>query len=330
VKRYATRAGDAEEAAEWVRYSKLKLWQIGNETSYEPSCFGKEEAIAHTIEFARAMRRVDASIKLIGWGDRGGDGKLWATDMEKQAGEFIDLVAIHMMNQIPKRPDTALEGLRYQQDPARAWDELLELSDDVERRVVEIEQATQMPIAITEGHLSLGPHNINPILYEWLTAAYHARSLNIYQRHGARVRIATAADLQGSRWTTTSVMTPTPRGRSYLMPAGSIARLFRKHNGTHGVAVRSAPAGLDVAASRAGDRLFLHVANVLYDRAVEASFPGTKGGRVIEIAPENLRSYVDQDQPDTFRPCETELKAATWRFPAGSVAAVELTLSVEG
>jgi alpha-N-arabinofuranosidase len=329
-KRYATRAGDAEEAAEWVRYSKSKLWQIGNETSYWASCFDKEEAIAHTIEFARAMRRANASIKLIGWGDRGRDGKLWATDMEKQAGEFIDLVAIHMMSQTPKRPNTALEGLRYQQDPARAWDELIELSDDVERRVVEIEQATQMPIAITEGHLSLRPHNINPILYEWLTGAYHARSLNIYQRHGARVRIATAADLQGSRWTTTSVMTPTPRGRSYLMPAGSIARLFRKHNGTHGVAVRSAPGGLDVAASRAGDKLFLHVANLLYDRSVEASFPGTKGGRVIEIAPENLRSYVNQDQPDAFRPCETELKAATWRFPAGSVAAVELALSVEG
>ncbi|WP_363351884.1 hypothetical protein [Methylocystis echinoides] len=310
-----------------MRYSKLKLWQIGNETSYETSCFDKEEAIAHTIQFARAMRPVDASIKLIEWGDRGRDGKLWARDMEKQAGEFIDLVAIHMMSQTPKRPETALEGLRYQQDPARAWDELLELSDDVERRVVEIEQATQMPIAIKEGHLSLGAHNINPI--QWLTAAYHARSLNIYQRHGARVRIATAADLQGSRWTTTSVMTPTPRGRSYLMPAGSIAALFRKHNGTHGVAVRSAPAGLDVAAGRAGDTLYLHVANVLYYRAVEASFPGTRGGRVIEIAPENLRSYVNQDQPDVFRPCETELKAATWRFPAGSVSAVKLALSVE-
>lgn len=326
-RRYAARAGDAKEAAEWVQYSKLKLWQIGNETSYGTRCFTKEEAIAHTIEFAKAMRQTDSSIKLIAWGDRGPDGNLWAADMEKQAGEFIDFLAIHMMGQNPKRPETVLEGLRYEQDPARAWEELVELSDAVERRVVEIEQATKKPIAITEGHLSLSPHNANPILYEWLSAAYHARCMNIYQRHGERIGIATAADFQGDRWTTTAVMTPTPRGRSYLMPAGSIARLFRKHNGTHGVAVTSAPAGLDIAASRAGDKLFLHVANVQYNRAVDASFPGTTGGRVIEIAPENLRSYVNQDQPDVFRPQETELKAACWRFPAGSVSAVELELS---
>jgi hypothetical protein len=326
-KRYAARAGDAKEAAEWVRHSKLKLWQIGNETSYGTVCFTKEEAIAHTIEFAKAMRQADPSLQLIAWGDRGRDGKLWAPDMEKQAGDLIDFIAIHMMGQNPKRPDTVLKGLRYEQDPARAWEELIELSDAVERRVVEIGQATRKPIAITEGHLSLSPHNTNPILYEWLSAVYHARSMNIYQRHGDCIRIATAADFQGNRWTNTAVMVPTPRGRSYLMPAGSIARLFRKHNGTHGVAVTSAPAGLDVAASRAGNKLFLHVANTQYNRAVEAAFPGTKGGRVIEIAPENLRAYVNQDQPDVFRPRETALTTQSWRFPAGSVSAVELEMA---
>ena len=33
-----------------------------------------------------------------------------------------------MMGQSPKRPDTVLKGLRYQQDPERAWEELLELA----------------------------------------------------------------------------------------------------------------------------------------------------------------------------------------------------------
>jgi alpha-N-arabinofuranosidase len=328
--RHADRTGDAKEAAAWVEYSKVKLWQIGNETSYGTARFTKGEAISHTIEFAKAMRHVDPSIKLIGWGDRGPGGDLWARDMEKQAGEFIDLLAIHMMGQSPKRPDTVLDGLRYEQEPARAWEELLELSDAVERRVEEVEQATRMPIAITEGHLSLNPHNLNPILNEWLSAAYHARSMNIYQRHGARIRIATASDFVGNRWTTTAVMTPTPYGRSFLTPAGSIARIFRKHNGAHGVAVESAPAGLDIAASRSGGKLFLHVVNVHYNRAVEARFPGSKAGRVIEIAPESLRSYVNHDQPDVFRPRETELQAASWRFPAGSVSAVELELLQPG
>lgn len=331
-KRYAARTGDAREAADWVSYAndkglKLKLWQIGNETSYGTVCFTKEEAIARTIEFARAMKQRDPSVRLIGWGDRGRDGNLWAPDMEKQAGEHLDFLAIHMMGQNPKRPDTVLKGLRYQQDPARAWEELIELSDAIERRVTEIEQATRKPIAVTEGHLSLSPHNANPILYEWLSAVYHARSMNIYQRHGERVRIATAADFQGNRWTNTAVMVPTPRGRSFLMPAGSIARLFRRHNGTHGVAVKSSPAGLDIAASRAGSKLFLHVANVDYRRSVEATFPGAAGGRVFEIAPVDLRTYVNQDQPDVFRPRESAIQGATWRFPAGSVSAVELDLA---
>jgi alpha-N-arabinofuranosidase len=326
-KRFAARAGDAQEAAEWVRYSGLKLWQIGNETSYGTACFTKEEAITHTIEFARAMREVDPSIQLIGWGDRGSDGRLWAPAMEKEAGALIDLVAIHMMGQAPQRPDSVLDGLRYQQEPARAWKELVELSDVVERRVSEIERATTKPIAITEGHLSLSPHNANPILCAWLSSVYHARSMNIYQRHGDRIRIATASDFQGNRWTTTAVMTPTPFGRSYLTPAGSIARLFRKHNGTHGVKVKFAPAGLDVAASRAGNKLFLHVLNTLYDRSVKASFPGAKGGRVIEIAPKDPMSSVSEQQPNVFQPRKTELKEACWRFPAASVSAVELEMA---
>ena len=55
------------------------------------------------------------------------------------------------------------------------------------------------------------------------------------------------------------------------------------------------------------------------------------GGRVFEIAPENLRSYVNQDQPDVFRPREAPLATGAdgkWRFPAGSVTAVELDLQV--
>ena len=341
-KSYATRTADAREAADWVSYANdpdhrerranraaaplnLKHWQIGNETSYGTTTFTRDEAIAHTVEFAKAMKQRDPSIRLIGWGDRGRDGRLWAPELHQRAGEYLDYTAIHMMGQSPKRPNTVLKGLRYQHEPERAWEELIELSDAVEKRVVEIEQAATGAIAITEGHLSLSPHNANPILFEWLSAVYHARSMNIYQRHGARVKIATAADFNGTRWTNTTVMLPVPRGRSYLMPAGSIAALFKRHNGTHGVAVKSAPAGLDIAASRAGDKLFLHVANLNYGRAVPASFPAFRSGRVFEIAPEDLRTYVNQDQTDVFRPREKAL-LSTWSFPAGSVSAVEIDL----
>jgi alpha-L-arabinofuranosidase len=348
------RSGDAREAADWVSYANdpdnkerkqngaaepfnLKIWQLGNETSYGGNrTFTMDQSIAATIEFARAMRQRDPSLKLIGWGDHGAGNVLWAGELLKRAGDQIDMVAMHMMGQSPKRADTVLKGLLYQNDPEQAWEELSEMTGRLEARLEEMEaaiaaQSREAGIAITEGHLSLTPHNANPILYEWLSAVYHAKSLNLYQRHGAHVKIATAADFNGNRWTNVAVMVQTPRGVSYLMPVASIARLFKTVNGTHGAAVTAAPSSLDIAASGAAGKIYLHVVNLEYKRSVEAEFAvaGMKitGGRVHEIAPQNLRQYVSQDQPDVFKPREVALAASPvpkWRFPAGSVSAVEL------
>jgi alpha-L-arabinofuranosidase len=350
------RTGNAREAADWVSYANdpsnaerrahghpepydIKLWQLGNETSYGRDGFTRDESIARTIEFARAMRQRDPSIKLIGWADRGRvpeseNRALWAPELLRRAGEHIDMAAIHMMGMRPQRKDTVLRGARYQRAPEQAWQELLELTGIVEERVSEIEAAaaqtgSKAGIAITEGHLSIPPHNANPVLQEWLSAAYHARSLNVYQRHGACVKIATAADFEGNRWTVNALMIQS--GVCYLNPVGSIARLFKRHNGTQGVAVTRSPAGLDIAASRTGNKFWLHVVNTNYSRAVEASF-GVSGltvtaGRVYQIAPEDLRQMVTLDEPDVFQPVDAALPNApvlNWRFPAGAVAAVEL------
>ena len=348
------RSGDAKEAADWVSYCNdpdnqerrrngarepydIKMWQLGNETSYGGShTFTMDQSIATTIEFAKAMRQRDPSLKLIGWGDRAAGGPLWATELLRRAGDQIDMLAFHMMGQSPKRPDTLLKGNLYQTDPERAWQELKEMTGRVEARVQEMEdavaaQSATMGIAVTEGHLSLSPHNTNPILFEWLSAFYHARSMNIYQRHGARVKIATAADFNGNRWSNMAVMLPEPHGHSFLMPVASIARLFHKHNGTHGIDVKSSPPGLDVAASRAGDKIYLHIASAEYRRPVSATLAvaGMRivGGRTYQIAPENLRQAVNQDQPDVFAPREIAVAggpAPECRFPAGSVSVVEL------
>ena len=289
------------------------------------------------------MKQRDPSIRLIGWGDRGpnpGD-PLWAGDLLDRSGTYLDYVAIHMMQQHPRSPSTVLDGLRYQQEPQRAWEELLEMSKAIEVRIQELEQVlsareSQAGIAVTEGHLSLRPRNISPLLQEWLTGVFHARSMNIYQRHGARVKISTAADFCGTRWTTNSVMLQVLRGVSYLMPAGAVMRLFKTRNGTHGVAVKACPSGLDIAASRAESRIFLHVANLNYDQLATATFvvegQVITGGRVFEIAPPNLRQAAGEDQPEVFAPKEKTLPGPrfSWSFPAGSVSVVELDLSPSG
>lgn len=351
-KRYMTtpegdRTGDEKEAADWISYCNdpehaerkanghaapfgLKIWQLGNETSYGNACFKKDEAIAATIAFAKAMRERDRSLKLIGWGDNG-----WASNMVEQAGEHLDYVAVHMMGQTPVRRESVLRSWRYQAEPEQAWAELMEMIGvRIEQKLLALEESlsgakAKMAIAITEGHLSLPPHNSNPILTEWLTGVYHARAMNLYQRHGARVKIATTADFNGNRWTTNAVIHQVPAGTSYLLPAGAVARLFKKHNGQHGVAVKSAPDGLDLAASRSRSKLYLHAANMNYSSAVTAKFAvagmAIEGGRVLEIAPENPRQEISPLNPKVFDPVERRLTAeARWSFPPRSVSVVEL------
>ena len=352
------RRGDAREAADWVSYANapdsaerrragvrepygIKLWQIGNETSYGNEGFTRDEAVAHTVTFARAMRERDPSIRLIGWGDDFHPGgrftrDYWAPAMLERAGEHLDYVAMHMMGMSPKRADTVLRGFEYQKDPARAWEEMLEMTRVVENRVRDMTQivaahARGKGIAVTEGHVSFDPHNANPILQEWLSSVYHARTLNIYERNGDAVRICTGADFAGTRWSVNAVQIPVPRGRSFLLPVASITRLFSRHKGTHGVALSAGSPYLDVSASRKDGRVYLHVLNTSFTDAVRTPLAVTGmrvvGGRVHEIAPESARAYVDRNRPDTFRPVEKRLPTGgevSWTFPPTSVTAVEL------
>jgi alpha-L-arabinofuranosidase len=353
-KRYATtregnRTGDAREAADWVSYANdpdhkerkangaaeplgIRHWQLGNETSYSSACFKKEAAMDATVEFARAMRQRDSTLKLIGWGDSG-----WTGDLVDRAGDLIDYVAVHMMGQNPKGNDTVLRGNRYQAEPERAWQELMELVGlRVEKKLVALEETlarlgSKHGIAITEGHLSLAPNNSNSILTEWLTGVYHARVMNLYQRHGARVKIATAADFNGTRWTSNALIHQVPGGVSYLLPSGAVMRLFKTHCGAQGVAVNSAPSNLDISASRTGDKVYVHVANMNYSGSTQAAFAikglAATGGKVWEISPENPRQEISPLNPDVFNPREHELPQADvlkWTFPARSVSVVEL------
>jgi alpha-N-arabinofuranosidase len=172
------------------------------------------------------------------------------------------------------------------------------------------------------------------LLTEWLTGVYHATVLNLYQRHGDRVKIATAADFNGTRWTTNALIHQVPAGVSYLLPAGAVMRLFKNHNGDQAVAVKSAPTNLDLAASRTGDKFFIHAANLNYSGSIEATFSVTgrtvMSGRVLEIAPEHPRQEISPLNPAVFDPKEHKLPAGEklkWRFPARSVSVVELECS---
>ena len=134
-----------------------------------------------------------------------------------------------------------------------------------------------------------------------------------------------------------AVQTPVPRGKTFLIPVASIARLFKRNNGRQGIAIQSASSSLDIAASRTNDRVFLHVLNLDPSKPVESTFV-VKGrqvisGRVLEIAPPDLRAYVNQDLPNIFTPHEKNIPPTDppkGRFPAASVSVVELQLRAVG
>lgn len=356
------RAGTAEDAADLVSYCNdpshperkqngmpspwgVKLWQIGNETSYPRAgrrMTRRENAERYRV-FATEMRRRDPSIELIGWGDKNAYGEpWWAEDLLHVAGDLVDYVGIHMMQQSPRRPDTVLRGLEYAKDREQAWEELLEIYQTLEPRLLEVEgllagKGTRAKIAITEGHLSLQPHNACPILTEWISALYHAKVFNLYQRHGDWVQIATLADFFGNRWTVNAVMVGGPHQKPFLMPVGIVLSLFRNNVGEKAVAVNNPSTSLDVTGSRTGENVYLHVVNGDLKRPVDVDI-AVRGMEIEEcsawqLAPGSLATYVGHECPDAIQPVKVDIAAGrTVRhtFPAASVSTVEMKVVSAG
>jgi alpha-L-arabinofuranosidase len=343
------RAGDAREAADWVDYCNnpdnperighgrreplpIKVWQIGNETSYSKDRFDKPTAIAKTIEFATAMRKCDPSIKLIGWGDSG-----WAKDMIERAGEHLDYVAFHSLFD-PARPDprSPLKNNDYRKDPAATWDALMNGYKIHERKLLEVRQQVEglnKPLALTECHYTPQGRNRCEVLSSWAAGVSYARFLNLHERHGDVLKIANISDFCGTRWQTNGVMLPVPAGRAFAMPVAKVMALYGRHFGRSFVSVPEAPPDLDVTASRTGDRLYLHVINT--NRTQSRSSALAIVGRTVRSAtaftiaadPEFEIMSAERD-PMRVREAPVD-PGAPFSFPPASASAVEVELGTQ-
>jgi len=338
------RSGTANEAAEWVDYCnnpsntlrrqhgipdpyRVKLWQIGNETSYDPNGFNVETAAKKTVEFAKAMRKADPTIALIGWGDSG-----WAGRMAEIAGEELQYLAFH--NGFgPGGNDSPLRGIEYRKDPAKTWEYLLKASKAQQALITTMREQVakyRMPLALTECHFGLPGRNRCEVLSTWAAGVANACTLNVHERNGDVLKVATLADFCGTRWQNNAIMIPVPGGKSYMMPVAMVMSLYRRHTGTQAVEITGVPDGLDATASRTGDRVFLHVVNTRRTQPVKASFQvrGRKisAGRVYWFALEPEFEVFEYAPERTF-PQERALDLRAARtFPAASVSAVELTM----
>ncbi len=338
------RSAGPEEAAEWVRYCNaansplrrehghaepynVRLWQIGNETSYDRKGFDCETAARRTVDFARAMRKEDPSIQLIGWGDSG-----WAKRMMEAAGAHLQYLAFHhMFNPDANVPDSPLRGIEYRKDPARTWEHLMNAAQVHDARIRQMREQTggyDIPLAMTECHFALPGRNRCEVLSTWAAGVANARLLNVHERHGDRLRIATLADFCGTRWQVNAIMIPTPGGKSYMMPVALVMALYRHHTGNQAVRVTKAPDGLDVTASRSGARLFLHIINTNRDRPVTTRLAvegmTIRSGQVFQLAADP-EFEVLETQAREIVPVQKDLPPdRLWTFPPASVSAVEL------
>jgi alpha-L-arabinofuranosidase len=345
----SVRMAGAKEAAEWVSYCndtanaerrahghaaphEVKYWQIGNETSYDKQGFDLETAVRKTVEFAKAMRRADPSIQLIGWGDSG-----WAGRMIEVAGEHLQFLAFHHMFNPDSEKQPVLRGELYRRDAGATWQQLMkawEVNDKKIRTIRESLGKHTMPLAMTECHFTVPGRDRGDVNSTWATGVAYARILNNHQRHGDVLRIATAADFCGTRWQNNAVIIPVPKGqaRAYLQPVARVMRLYRHHIGSDAIAVKRTPDGLDIAASRTGNTVFLHVVNTERTRAVKAGFQiegrSIQSGRVFEIADDPMVEVTYLNSAEVMRVAEKTISKQTeWEFPAASVSAVELILT---
>jgi alpha-L-arabinofuranosidase len=340
------RSADAKEAAEWVDYcnnpsNKLRIkhgskdplpiniWQIGNETSYVKEQFDSETAAKKTVEFSKAMRAIDPNIKVIGWGDSG-----WAKKMIDIAGSNIDFIAFHhMFNPGQDIKDSPLRDNEYRRDPAGTWEILMEAYKIHEKKILGIRNemgSNKMPLALTECHYSIPGRNRCEVLSSWAAGVSYARMMNLHERNGDLLKIATLADFCGTRWQVNAIMIPVPNGRSFMMPVAKIMALYRKHTGKEYLEVAGMPDGLDVTASRTGDVVYLHVVNTNRARPVTVNISmdniTIKSGKAFELstAPE---FEILSSANDPLVPKERNLAPGEpVVFPAASVTAVELAI----
>jgi alpha-L-arabinofuranosidase len=344
------RSADATEAAEWVRYCNnpdskerkahgvaepynILFWQIGNETSMDSKnrLFDCDTAAKHTVDFAKAMRAEDSRIKLIGWGN-----KEWARRMTELAGEHIDYIAFHhMFNPDEGLANSPLRGIEYRKDPAWTWERLMEshkVHDAAIQAVRDEVEDLGIPLAMTECHFALPGRNRCDVLSSWAAGVANARMLNVNERHGDKLKIATAADFCGTRWQVNAVMIPVPGGKSFMMPVALVMSLYRHHTGEKAVRVLDAPSDLDVTASRTRDRFYFHVINTHRKRDIETQLDisGSQiaSGRVFTLVADPEAEVIETD-PDAVALKESSLPVdGTWTFPAASVSAVEVETKV--
>jgi alpha-N-arabinofuranosidase len=349
------RGATAEEAAAWVEYCNgaattkygrvraanghpepygVKLWEVGNEI-WGDWVRGHSDASTYArnlLTYARAMRAVDPSIKLVAVGD---NDMRWNRTVLREAGREIDYLAIHHYygrRESAGDPSNLLaRPLHYERFYAQVGSLLKELAP-----------GRDIQLAINEWGLDLPAER----QYSMESALYGARLLNVFERAGDLVGMSAVSDLVNG-WPGGIIQAG--RHAVFVSPLYLVNQLYAEHRGDERLATEvTSPTFdtsregkgvpfLDVTASRTADgrRIYLKAVNTDTRAALPTTVSVETEGVVQRaemrvLTAGSLNDSNDFSRPNAVTVRTTPLRAAksfTVALPKHSVAVITLELA---
>ncbi|MHA1276974.1 MAG: alpha-N-arabinofuranosidase [Candidatus Helarchaeota archaeon] len=237
-------SGTPEEAAQWVEYMNgttsteygalraknghpepynVKIWGIGNEIfgSWEKGTMSAEKYGEKYLEYAKAMRQVDPTIKLVAVG---AGRPNWNTTVLKIAGTEIDYLSLHCY--IPPKALTTMSNRI--KDFYNIIAGAFEMERQIKRYESMIEEAMgakeKIPISFDEWNALWNTRQHFEGYYTLRDGIFAASVFEVMHRHAKTVKLATQAQL-----TNVIPMIVTNEKDLYVNPIYLAFQLFSKH-----------------------------------------------------------------------------------------------------
>ena len=272
-------AAKVAEAAAWVEYCNgpattqfgslraanghtapfgVKLWEVGNEIwgDWVRGHSDAETYARNYNRYAKAMRAVDPSIKLIAVGD---NNMTWNRTVLRAAGESIDYLAIHHYYGRHEAGDDPLNLMARPLFFERFYREVGKL-------LRELKLEGRVKLAINEWGLDLPTER----QYSMEAALYGARLMNVFERSGELVEMSAVSDLVNG-WPGGIIQAG--RHNVFVTPIYLVNQLYNTHRGEMRLATtvnsptfNTSREGanipyLDATASRTGNTIFIKAVN---------------------------------------------------------------------
>ncbi|MEM2936143.1 MAG: alpha-L-arabinofuranosidase C-terminal domain-containing protein [Candidatus Bathyarchaeia archaeon] len=351
-------SGTPEEAAHWVEYCNrrgnslyaskrvenghpepfnVKYWGIGNEMygAWQIGHMNAADYAKSTVEFAKLMRRVDPTIRLVAVGCDQDD---WNYEVLKTAGEHVDYISLHKyygyeedyyaVVASPLEAERSLKHLSGLINAVMATKKRrVEIAFDewnVWRREANRETGYTQKSTLQDGIFAAGVFHVLHRLCQSVTMANLAQLVNVLpaivtNEKGLYVNpIYLAFKLYVNHSGDTAIRTRTE------------AETYRAEK----IGVESVPY-LDCSATlhKEGGTLYLAAINRHKDEAIKGkielqAFKPERKGRVYELNAEEVSSANDFDSPDKVKIVEKAINDVSnqfgYTFPAHSVTVLEL------